>query len=653
MSISILPSARARDAQSNLEYMIEAGQKSHAFGPVDWDAPIWIDPVVKQRPVTEGRSTKCQFYFITGEGGARGAKVGEPMRKPFVDFLKAGLRLNEDAKSKAWTRHNQFIIACRPLHDVLSDVDYDPCRALPRHFDAALKSLSAKMSPGSAYATGATLSVVSGWIDKYGIGRVHIGWKNPLKPIPTSDRHTEAAAEKRANSLPSQAALDALPLIANLVEAPADILRMRTVELLCCGGWRINEVLQIPADCEVTEAVTRNGKEVIDALGQQVIRYGVRYHALKGFGYTIKWIPTPMVDVAKRAVADIRRLTQPVRDDAIWIHQNPGHHPIFKEIDPDRMLTTAEVRELLDFTNAFTARQWLAQEGVPLPHGYPGDPVHFVRARAADVERALLGRMREVHEGARLKLHEMLFLIRINATHRNKREIGGSVEMLTAPKIRDFITGSPGTPAIFGQFGFTEPDGSPITVRSHQFRHWTNTLAQEGGLSQELVARWSGRKDVKQNATYDHISGTKLAEKVRAMAEAGEVVGQMARVRESLPVADRVEFMKTQVATAHVTELGVCVHDWSLVPCEVHGQCATCVEHVVEKGNEAQSSEARRQLGEVEVMLAVAEQEDADGTYGAARWVASHRRRREGLQAVVAIHDDASIADGTMVHLGK
>ena len=89
--------------------------------------------------------------------------------------------------------------------------------------------------------------------------------------------------------------------------------------------------------------------------------------------------------------------------------------------------------------------------------------------------------------------------------------------------------------------------------------------------------------------------------------------------------------MKTQVATAHVTEIGLCVHDWSLVPCAVHGDCAGCVEHIVEKGNAKQKTEAERQLDEVEKLLARAEAEDTEGT---SRWVAAHRRRRDGLLAV-------------------
>ena len=31
-----------------------------------------------------------------------------------------------------------------------------------------------------------------------------------------------------------------------------------------------------------------------------------------------------MVDVAKRAIADIRRITNPVRRDAAWMRKHPG-----------------------------------------------------------------------------------------------------------------------------------------------------------------------------------------------------------------------------------------------------------------------------------------------------------------------------------------
>lgn len=644
MTVRILPSAKARDAHANLRAFIEAGKKSAAFGDVDWDADIWDELIVTHARGSEGRRVRRKFYFLTGKGATRGAERGPPMQQPFVDFLKAALRLQEDAAPKMWTRHNATIAVCRELHDALAEVGYDPCRALPRHFTQAANAIVARSTPEGAHQAGLGLQRVAGWMDQYGIGRVRLGWKSPIRIARDDNRISAEAAESRARKMPSEAALDALPQIAQMVTDPVDVIRMRTVELLASGGWRINELLDVAADCEVFEAVVENGIERE--------RYGIRYVGAKGFGATIKWIPTPMIDVAKRAIADIRMHTQKVRDDAIWMHENPGRHPLFAGIQPDEKLPSEQVGELLGLASPFTARQWLRLHKVPTEYLLEKGLRRGVLARAGDVEQALL-RLASIDANAGMvPLHEALFLIRTNAMNTFKREIAGTIERMSAQKIRDFLSGAPGRNNVFGRFGFAEPDGTAIWVHSHQFRHWLNTLAQQGGMTQELVARWSGRKDIQQNAVYDHVTGTELAERVRAMAESGEVVGQIARTREALPLANRAEFMKTQVATAHVTEIGLCVHDWSLVPCAVHGDCAGCVEHIVEKGNAKQKVEAERQLEEVGTLLAKAEAEDAEGTYGASRWVSAHRRRRDDLLAVVAVHANPATPDGTMVHLG-
>ena len=71
------------------------------------------------------------------------------------------------------------------------------------------------------------------------------------------------------------------------------------------------------------------------------------------------------------------------------------------------------------------------------------------------------------------------------------------------------------------------------------------------------------------------------------------------------------------------------------------------------KGNAAQRAEAERQLAEVTHMLALAEREAADGALGASRWVEAQRRQCEGLTAILAVHDNSAIADGTLVHVGR
>ena len=56
---------------------------------------------------------------------------------------------------------------------------------------------------------------------------------------------------------------------------------------------------------------------------------------------------------------------------------------------------------------------------------------------------------------------------------------------------------------IFARLGLSDPD-DPITLKTHQLRHYLNTLAQRGGLSEAEIAAWSGRADIRQSTVYDH-----------------------------------------------------------------------------------------------------------------------------------------------------
>jgi hypothetical protein len=86
-------------------------------------------------------------------------------------------------------------------------------------------------------------------------------------------------------------------------------------------------------------------------------------------------------------------------------------------------------------------------------------------------------------------------------------------------------------------------------------RHFLNTLAQEGMLSQLDIARWRGRKDVRENAAYDHTGGRHQALKLREMAETDEMAGPVMETARTLPPVDRADFLKARFSTAHTTEL--------------------------------------------------------------------------------------------------
>lgn len=128
--------------------------------------------------------------------------------------------------------------------------------------------------------------------------------------------------------------------------------------------------------------------------------------------------------------------------------------------------------------------------------------------------------------------------------------------------------------SIFTRFGFTEPDGSHMALQATQFRHYLNTLAQAGGLSQLDIAKWSGRKDVlgTQNEAYDHVTPGQMLQKIR------DAVGgdQMFRAT-GLKLPKKVLIRRDELYRAGradpraTTDLGYCVHDYGITLPIAHG----------------------------------------------------------------------------------
>lgn len=646
MTVHVLPTARHLDAKANLDAFMLRARACSSLGDIEFDDPIWTVALTKVKRASSARAGVNRLYFTEVLAGGRGDHGRIPLIEPFAGFLKAVVRLREDNGSKHLDDHAGLIAAGRFLHSEMAGIGYDPCRLSLDHFHQAAVAAKKVQSPSTVYGTGKKLTEIADWVDRFGIGRARLDLKNPIKrPEGTEGRLDTEARKRREEKLPTEASLDALATLANLVTEDVDVLRMRVIELLVCGGWRINELLSLPADCEVEERAYRDGEAVLDDRGQPVVRYAIRYWGEKGAPPAPKWIPSPLVDVARRAVADIRRITQPTRDAAAFIARHPWGvlAPDLDAGDPNGRIGTSTIAKLLGLAEQ-GGLQWLRAWKVPLLQ----DGRAFY-AKRGDIAAAIRGDAPEMPSASPLKLEEHLFLIPTNFTHPERAIIPGSVRFLTDGMVSGFIAGKPGAPSAFERFGMAEDDGSPIRMNSHQFRHWLNTLAQAGGMSQMEIARWSGRKDVRQNSAYDHVSGAELAAKVRKLVEKGDIRGPLADVHDRLPPQDRAVFREVQIATAHVTEIGMCLHDWSLLPCAKHGDCAGCGEHVVVKGDGRQLEAAERMLDETKALLEVSFDEALEGTYGAPRWVAAHQRTVAGLEAIVAVHRDDSIPDGALV----
>ncbi|WP_257744474.1 hypothetical protein [Burkholderia glumae] len=393
-----------------------------------------------------------------------------------------------------------------------------------------------------------------------------------------------------------------------------------------------------------------------------ILRCGLRYIPEKG-GHTVaqvKWLPSALVDVARRAVDDILRITAPFALVAVYQAQNSEGtllQEAWHELDGDSLLSMSDVSDLVGLSgaNGSSGLSFVRLARIPtvtVEHLKQ----QVLRVRKRDVEAQLRRRSLpptiSYGSGRTCNLHDRLFLIGVNFIGSQRSLLNGTVTLLTQGQLAYYLRDRGGDWSIFTRLGYRDQAGGALRVTTHQFRHWLNTLAHEGGLSQIEISRWMGRRRVAENAAYDHQTGFELADRIRGRLGRGEVQGPVGttvqRIRE--PVR-REEFIRSMIASAHVTDIGMCIRDLSALPCDHHRSCMTCTDHLIEKGNTAQRTRAESLLSESQQILVLAEDECADESYGASNWVEYHKLVVRRAAAVLDLHSDDGIPDGTLIQL--
>jgi hypothetical protein len=203
---------------------------------------------------------------------------------------------------------------------------------------------------------------------------------------------------------------------------------------------------------------------------------------------------------------------------------------------------------------------------------------------------------------------------------------------------------------IFDRWGYKSKEGQPLHLKSHQARHLLNTIANRGGLSQEQIAKWSGRADPKQNRVYNHMDEFENVALAEALDTSLELFGPKGEVSQFVPITAQ-EFNLMERGPVHVTEFGICVHDWILTPCEKFQTCLICEEHVCVKGDGERLKRIKARLAEVEKDYAEARDSIAKGLKGADRWYESHEKIVIRLRQLVKILENPNLPDGSQIKL--
>lgn len=654
-----------RNAAANRDAFVqEARDACAAFGSdLDFDRLDWDVTVHCPKPAGKA-AQKTVLYFATHDNGTKKSADGRTaLPEPFGSIVKAIVRTEKDGNPGLGADQlNRTINASRYLAPLLADRAYDPCRLVPKDLEDARRAIVERGGkPSTHYRLGQQLERIVAQLNRRHILVFAFTWRNPFRRITNDTRIGEKADDNRAKIVEEQI-LDELARLSHIVTDDSDRMLMAGVKLFHCAPWRVGEINTIPDDPWVERQKIGPDGPVFDAEGRPVIRCGIRYWPEKSKDADIKWIPDAMVEVARSAIDTLTEVSAPARKLARWYEGHVGRAWLpGPDGDRNQVYTMFEVAEMFGLSRYTAARQWLRTRDVPIDDAGQAGVV-----RRSDLELALLKEWHALEYLTRdrrgLKRSQHLFLSLANL-HNYRGTNPCMVGMTTDQHFSDFLSGRGDAPenrkvqrqgqvqSIFQRHGSTMEDGSPMRCKSHGFRHWLNDLAQRGGMRQHLLARWSGRKEIAQNSEYDHMSGIELAEKGRALLADGKVMGLLADLHDQLPPVQRGPFRDNVIETAHVTDIGMCDHNFFSSPCPEFSDdgCGSCEHLNVVKGDHATRERTIQNRDDTEWLLERALQEMGEETEGASNFVEAHTLRLAALDRIVAIHDDPTIPDGTWV----
>lgn len=295
----------------------------------------------------------------------------------------------------------------------------------------------------------------------------------------------------------------------------------------------------------------------------------------------------PFVPVFHQCYEWLIEISAPARAMAKWYERNPGKLYLPKKLEHLRS------KEILTVTEAASIRgvqkdkfmvdgSWAMNKGIK-PILDPATGKNGIRFQV--LERAVLSDLPHgfpwFNKAKNLRHSDMLLLMRW----------GEFSPRTTSPTM--FLLPGSGTyyallDAMVDRHGAIEKDGTPVRVRSHQFRHQNETVAYKAGVARAWMNRHAGRAQTSQEESYDdRTDAEKVAQASRASVHRsvfGELIAQ--EPNEPKTEAEMMALIELYKRTGHVnlTGKGCCTHNFTDKPCPNFRDCLFCEDHICIKG---------------------------------------------------------------------
>jgi hypothetical protein len=633
----------ALEAETNLRRFIDLCRNQLTVFGADlaFDENVWD---VSEFVHVKGKAGRRRLVFSIMPPGRSGQGVA--FQEPYLSFAKAYMR-HEFAIRRKWFIEIG-INALRALYRAMTDQGgtFNPTEIRSETLNRAVQMLEG-VGHYRANQIALELEKLAAFLAGNHLVTTPLEWKSPIeKPGMThAARVGKEFDELRARMLPSPAALAALAHIFRTATKPGDVLVSSIMAILCAAPSRIGEVFLLSADCEVIQN---------DSQGTAV--YGLRWYPEKGAPPQTKPIITSMVDVVREALNKIRALTNAARTVSSWYEHHPTEIYLpapLEHLRKNRTLCTEEIAQIVFATPTTQEAIWNwvyrhnVRRSIPAKGGSGADYA-FAHVEAAVLKMLPRG-FPDVNKEIGLKYSDALLCHQRGLRDSSNAVYRGAVELIGISDVLRLISAQKDKVSIFERFGYVEQDGTPIRVRTHQLRHYLNTLAQAGGLSQLDVAVWSGRANIHQNGVYDHVSDRDALAVLDENTRDDKHVPATLAARRKAVLIKRDEFERLQVKTAHTTEFGFCVHDFAMLPCQLHMDCLNCDEHLCLKGDKVRNANLRQWRDETKALLEHSKVAESDGIEGADRWTQHQARTLIRVEQIIEVYEDPTVPNGAVI----
>lgn len=167
----------------------------------------------------------------------------------------------------------------------------------------------------------------------------------------------------------------------------------------------------------------------------------------------------------------------------------------------------------------------------------------------------------------------------------------------------------------------------------------------------ESLARWMGRDNLRDNDAYRHATMEQRRKWVKEGVASGEIVGLASDVYMALPVCEREEYLEGLVQSVHITPMGLCIHDFAIIPCKYHLNCLRgCPEYLRTKGSQVERTFLIQIQKRTEKTLQEAREIYKNGQSETCQaWIRNCEETLEGTNAALAVDTDSTIPEGALI----